>query len=101
MTDSFPGLRLVQGDTVQLVTDATSVTITGAITSKGVLLDGRGFVELTLPDADPQQRRDLERSQRYWYQLYRGGALIYSSPHLTLSETRRTGDGSLVVTGAP
>ncbi|MFE5097881.1 hypothetical protein ACFRCI_48545 [Streptomyces sp. NPDC056638] len=67
----------------------------------GILRDGRGFVELTLPDADPQQRRDLERTQWYQYALYRSSALLYSSPQLTLSEARRAKDGSLVVTGSP
>ncbi|MFB6945587.1 hypothetical protein ACFWGL_36660 [Streptomyces sp. NPDC060286] len=91
----------MHGDVVQLTTDTASVTITGSITSQGILRDGRGFVELTLPDADPGQRRDLERTQRYQYELYSSGALLYSSPQLTLSETRRAKDGALVVTGSP
>ncbi|MFI6730339.1 hypothetical protein [Streptomyces atratus] len=98
---SFPGQRPMHGDMVQLTTDTTSVTITGSITSQGILRDGRGFVELTLPDADPQQRRDLERTTSYQYELYRSSALLYSSPRLILSEARRTKDGSLVVTGSP
>ncbi|NUK82170.1 hypothetical protein HRW23_33375 [Streptomyces lunaelactis] len=98
---SFPGPRPTHGDVAQLTTDTTSVTITGSITSQGILCDGRGFVELTLPDADPQQRRDLERTQWYQYELYRSSALLYSSPQLTLSETRRASDGALVVTGSP
>ncbi|MGW1496904.1 hypothetical protein [Streptomyces sp. NPDC002402] len=91
----------MHGDVVQITTDTTSVTITGSITSQGILRDGRGFVELTLPDADPQQRRDLERAQRYQYALYRSSALLYSSPDLKLSGTRRAKDGALVVTGSP
>ncbi|NUK01083.1 hypothetical protein [Streptomyces lunaelactis] len=98
---SFPGPRPMHGDVAQLTTDTTSVTITGSITSQGILRDGRGFVELTLPDADPQQRRDLERTQWYQYELYRSSALLCSSPQLTLSETRRASDGALVVTGSP
>ncbi|MFC9622779.1 hypothetical protein ACFTXM_23235 [Streptomyces sp. NPDC056930] len=98
---SFPGPRPMHGDVVQLTTDTTSVTITGSITSQGILRDGRGFVELTLPDADPEQRRDLERTQRYQYELYSSSALLYSSPQLTLSETHRAKDGALVVTGSP
>ncbi|WP_167366262.1 hypothetical protein [Streptomyces caeruleatus] len=66
-----------------------------------ILRDGRGFVELTLPDADPQQRRDLERATSYRYELYRENTLLYSSPRLTLSETRRARDGALVVAGSP
>ncbi|MGW2110020.1 hypothetical protein [Streptomyces sp. NPDC001948] len=98
---TFPGFRLIQGDVVQLVTGVASVTIEGSITSQGILHDGRGFVELTLPDADPQQRRELEQAQRYQYRLYHNETLLYSSPHLILSETRRTKDGTLVVTGSP
>ncbi|WP_406066220.1 hypothetical protein OG462_41715 [Streptomyces sp. NBC_01077] len=56
---------------------------------------------MTLPDADPEQRRALERCKSYGWDLYRDGALLYSSPPLTLSMTRRTGDGALVVKGSP
>ncbi|MEU9197739.1 hypothetical protein [Streptomyces hundungensis] len=98
---SFPGQRPMHGDTVTITIDSTAVTITGTITSQGVLREGRGFVELTLPDADPQQRRDLEWAKHFQYELYRGGRLLYSSPPLRLSGTHRTGDGALVVTGSP
>ncbi|WP_329595868.1 hypothetical protein OG195_44685 (plasmid) [Streptomyces sp. NBC_01362] len=99
--DGFPGFSPMHGDAVQVTTNTTSMTITGSVTSQGVLRDGRGFVELTLPDGDPQQRRDLERARSYQYRLYRDGVLLYSSPSLTLSETRRTKDGTLVVAGSP
>ncbi|WP_385625419.1 hypothetical protein PXH67_42850 (plasmid) [Streptomyces sp. P8-A8] len=99
--DGFPGVRPMHGDAVQVTTNTASMTITGNITSQGVLRDGRGFVELTLPDGDPQQRRDLEQAESYQYRLYRDEALLYSSPRLTLSETRRTKDGALVVAGSP
>ncbi|WP_374777137.1 hypothetical protein OG756_34570 [Streptomyces sp. NBC_01310] len=89
------------GDAVEISTDATIVKMSGRITCQGILRDGCGLVELTLPDADPQQRRALAGSKSYSYDLYRGGALLYSSPLLTLRETRRAGDGALVVTGAP
>ncbi|MFB0629406.1 hypothetical protein [Streptomyces sp. AB3(2024)] len=98
---AFPGTRPLTGDAVQITTEAASVTITGRITSQGVLRDGCGLVELTLPDADPQQRRDLEWSKRYQYNLYVGGALLYSSPELEVRETRRAGDGALIVSGSP
>ncbi|MFF4361159.1 hypothetical protein [Streptomyces sp. NPDC001604] len=65
----FPGPHPLRGDSVYLTIGTTSVTITGNITSRGVVRDGRGFVELTLPDADPQQRRDLERAASYRYEL--------------------------------
>ncbi|MFG3112881.1 hypothetical protein ACGF4C_00615 [Streptomyces sp. NPDC048197] len=91
----------MHGDAVQLITATISVTITGDILSQGVLRDGRGFVELTLPDADPQQRRALEHATRFEYWLYRRGALVYQSPALTVRETRRIKDGSLVVTASP
>ncbi|MFE7614312.1 hypothetical protein [Streptomyces sp. NPDC057496] len=97
----FPGTRPMHGDTAEVTIGTTSMTLTGSITSQGVLRDGRGFVELTLPDADPQQRRDLESAQRYWYRLYGDGVLLYYSPVLTLHEVRRTKEGALVVTGAP
>jgi hypothetical protein len=89
------------GDRVELMADTFVATITGKITSRGVLRDGCGFVELVLPDGNPQQRRDLERAGRYQYRLYDGGALLYSSPDLQVRETRRASDGALVVTGSP
>lgn len=100
---TFPGDRLMHGDSVQLDTDTASVTITGSITSQGILRDGNGLVELTLPpDADPHQHRDLKQAKWYRYALYRGSALLYSSPPLTPREiTRRASDGALVVTGSP
>lgn len=55
----------------------------------------------TFLDADPQQRREVERAGRFQYDLYRAGHLLYSSPHLTVRGTRLTGDGSLVITGSP
>ncbi|MFE9367764.1 hypothetical protein ACFYNN_34435 [Streptomyces sp. NPDC006978] len=98
---TFPGPQLMHGDAVRLTTDTTSRTITGDNTSQGVLRDGRGFVELVLPDAGPEQRRDLERTQRYQCELYHSGALLYSSPQLTLSGTRREQDEALVMAGSP
>ncbi|MDX3528214.1 hypothetical protein P1P75_17660 [Streptomyces sp. ID05-39B] len=100
MTD-FPGPNPMHGDTVELMASTFVATITGKITSRGVLVDGRGFVELVLPDGDPQQRRDLERAGRYQYRLYDGGTLLYSSPDLQVRETRRESDGALVVMGSP
>ncbi|MFD4947136.1 hypothetical protein ACFWNT_32610 [Streptomyces sp. NPDC058409] len=50
---AFPGTRPLTGDTVYMTTEAASVTFTGRITCQGVLRDGCGQVELTLPDADP------------------------------------------------
>ncbi|MFF3177912.1 hypothetical protein ACFVQ0_35435 [Streptomyces sp. NPDC057900] len=97
----FPGVSPIHGDKVLLTLNAAEVTFTGTVTSQGVLREGRGFVELTVPDVDPQQRRDVERARQFQYELYRGGVLLYSSPFLTLSETRRTGDGSLVIAGSP
>lgn len=98
---TFPGPVAMQGDTVQLTTDTVSLTIAGSIMSRGVLRDGRGFVELTLSDTDPQQRRDLQRATWYQYKLYRARSLLYSSPYLTLSETRRVSNGALALTGSP
>ncbi|MEU6350097.1 hypothetical protein ABZ896_12290 [Streptomyces sp. NPDC047072] len=100
MTD-FPGPIPMHGDRVEIFADTFVATVTGKITSRGVLVDGNGFVELVLPDGDPQQRRDLERSTRYQYRLYDGRVLLYSSPDLKLRDTRREDDGALVVAGSP
>ncbi|NEB01906.1 hypothetical protein [Streptomyces sp. SID13726] len=97
----FPGSRPMCGDTVKIIADALVMTITGAVVSRGVLREGYGFVELVLPDGDPQQRRDLERAASYQYRVYVDGALLYSSPPLRVHETRRESDGSLVVVGSP
>jgi hypothetical protein len=77
------------------------VTITGRITSQGILRDGCGLVELTLPDADPQQRRALEWSKRFQYNLYLREHLLYASPQLVVRETRREDDGALIITASP
>ncbi|MFJ1551438.1 hypothetical protein [Streptomyces sp. NPDC088246] len=55
-----------------------------------------------LPDADPQQRRDLEKETQLRYWLYRDGALLYTSPPLQMRDIRRAaGDGALILTGSP
>lgn len=97
----FPGLRPIHGDSVRITTSTGTLLLSGSITVQGVNRDGRGFAELTLPDADPQQRRELERSERFEYELYSNGAQVYASPSLVLRETRRTKDGSLVLCGTP
>ncbi|MFC9228330.1 hypothetical protein ACFTZI_05070 [Streptomyces decoyicus] len=99
--NDFPGPRPVVGDAVAITIGSSSVTINGTITSQGILRDGCGFVELTLPDADPQQRRDLEWSKQFQYDLFLRGALLYSSPQLKVRGCRRDGDGALIVTGSP
>ncbi|MFJ9900029.1 hypothetical protein ACIQPR_42540 [Streptomyces sp. NPDC091280] len=101
MSDGFPGPRPIHGDSVRITTDTASTTFTGTITSQGVLRDGRGCVELTLPGADPQQRRDLEQASSFRYDRSRDGARFYPSPQLVVRETRREKDGALVVTGSP
>jgi len=97
----FPGPIPMHGDKVEILATTFVATITGKITSRGVLVNGNGFVELVLPDGDPQQRRDLERATWYQYRLYEGGVLLYSSPGLQVRETRREDDGALVVMGSP
>ncbi|MFI0005769.1 hypothetical protein ACH4NR_37035 [Streptomyces globisporus] len=101
----FPGYSPMHGDRVRFTSGLLSVSVTGAIMSVGVLRDGAASMELTLPDTDPQQRRDLEqacRDRRYQYELFDGDRLLYASPWLTLHETRRAEkDGALVITGAP
>ncbi|MEU4506960.1 hypothetical protein [Streptomyces sp. NPDC024089] len=99
---SFPGTRPIHGDRVDLIAAGTSFTAVGAITVQGVLKDGRGFVELVLPDADPQQRRQLEKVTQLQYWLYRDGVLLYASPPLQMRDIRRAdGDGALILTGSP
>ncbi|MFJ4276111.1 hypothetical protein ACIP29_36845 [Streptomyces coelicoflavus] len=97
----FPGTHPIKADTVHVVADTLAVTMTGSIVCQGILREGLGLVELVLPDADPQQRRDLERATRYTFELRRGGTLLYQSPQLKVHETRRAGDGALIVTGSP
>ncbi|MHB6912767.1 hypothetical protein [Streptomyces sp. DB-54] len=99
---SFPGPRPVHGDQVRIITGSEVMTFVGEITSVGVVRDGLGFVELTLPDVDPQQRRVLEGAKRsFEYRMFRGDRLVYQSPALTVQETHRIEDGSLVVTASP
>lgn len=99
---TFPGPRPIHGDSLVIWIDDAMFSIKGAITCQGILENGRGYAALTLPDADPEQRRALDRCKTYGFELYREGRLIYSSPSsLTLSATSRTSDGSLVVKGAP
>ncbi|WP_281404644.1 hypothetical protein [Streptomyces javensis] len=43
----------------------------------------------------------MERSTWIQYKLYRGGALVYSSGHLELRETRRDDNGALVLSASP
>lgn len=99
--ENYPGQRPMHCDAVQLTSDLGWVEITGKIVSQGVFRDGRGFVELTLPDADPEQQRELERAQWYHYELYLGAKRLYWTPQLKLHEMRRTKTGALVVVGAP
>lgn len=98
---SFPGTRPIHGDHVNLIAAGISFTAVGAIVVQGVLKDGRGFVELVLPDGDPQQRRDLEKETEFQYWLYRDDALLYVSPTLQKTDIRLAPDGALVLTGAP
>ncbi|WP_435191755.1 hypothetical protein [Streptomyces sp. bgisy126] len=97
----FPGHRPICGDAVHITAGADLLIFAGEIMTRGILSGGHGFAELVLPDADPQQRRDLERAGRYQYELYLEGRLLYSSPELTLRTAQRDGDGALVVTGSP
>lgn len=97
----FPGQRPIHGDSVRITTAAGTLVLDGSITVQGVVRDGQGLAELTVSDADPQQRRMLERSERFQFELYRDGQPLYASPDLVLREARRIGDGSLVVSGTP
>ncbi|MFJ5850435.1 hypothetical protein [Streptomyces sp. NPDC092903] len=99
---SSPDARPMHGDRVDLIADRTSFSVVGEIIVRGVLQDGRGFVELVLPDADPQRRRDLEKETGFQYWLYQDGALLYASPPLQMRGIRWAGgDRSLILTGSP
>lgn len=63
-------------------------TSTGKIMSRGVVRDGRGFVEFVVPDGDLQQRRDLEWSGRYQFRLCDGGVLCCSARLRTCCSAR-------------
>lgn len=95
-----PGTRPIHGDAVDLGIGVHTVTITGPASTRSILIDGRGYAELVLPALTPEQRTALEKTEHYAYELYRDGVLLYSSPELTLRETRQSDDG-LVITGAP
>ncbi|MEU6406200.1 hypothetical protein [Streptomyces sp. NPDC046985] len=98
---AFPGPRPITGDRVELAADTMTATFTGTITVRGILRDGQGFAELTLPTAEPQQWRDLEHATRHWYTLYREGGELYRSPMLTLVSLHGGADGAIVLTGKP
>lgn len=97
----FPGRRPVVGDAAHIWIDDATITATGTITCQGIVEDGQGYAELCLPDADPEQRRTLERCSRYGFDLYSDGGLLYSSPELAVHSVSRAKDGSLVVRGVP
>ncbi|MFJ5635333.1 hypothetical protein ACIQF5_22190 [Streptomyces goshikiensis] len=99
--NAFPGRQPIRGDSLIIWIDDAMLSVKGAITCQGIVEAGQGYAVLTLPDADPEQRRALERCRTYGFELYLDGRQIYSSPALTLSGTSRTGDGSLVVKGSP
>ncbi|MFF5638432.1 hypothetical protein [Streptomyces sp. NPDC012825] len=65
---------------------------------RGFPKGGRGCAQLVLPDADPQQRRDLERVGCYRFDLDLEGEELYSSPPLRLGSVQRHKDGALVMT---
>ncbi|QHC26407.1 hypothetical protein [Streptomyces sp. GS7] len=98
---SWPGTRPIHGDQVHVVTGSGVMVFTGDIQSVGVRRDGHGFVELTLPDADPQQRRVLGGAKEFEYRMYRGGTMVYQSPALTVRQAHRNETGALVVTASP
>ncbi|MFI2736617.1 hypothetical protein [Streptomyces sp. NPDC018711] len=71
----FPGRRPIAGDAAHIWIDDATLTATGTITCQGIVEHGQGYAELCLPDADPEQRRALERCSRYGFDLYRDGTL--------------------------
>lgn len=91
------------GDTVEIRANGTVMKMTGQIVCQGLTLDsGQGAVRLTLPDADPQQRRALLWCKTFSFGLFVGGALLYSSPpRLKVREIQRDADGALAVIGSP
>ncbi|MFC9706073.1 hypothetical protein ACFTWD_35910 [Streptomyces sp. NPDC056943] len=63
----FLGPRPIYGDAVHITVGTDLLIFARKIMTRGILSGGRGFAELVLPDADPQQRRDLERAGHYQY----------------------------------
>ncbi|QHC23457.1 hypothetical protein [Streptomyces sp. GS7] len=99
---TWPGTRPIHGDRVVVITGKGTMDFVGNIKTVGVRRDGHGFVEPTLPDADPQQHRTLENlTTRFEYWMYSGDKTVYLSPPLRVRGTHRIEDGSLVVVAAP
>ncbi|WP_327258128.1 hypothetical protein [Streptomyces sp. NBC_01244] len=100
----FPGLRPMTGDAVEIRAEGTVMKMAGPIVCQGFkpAEGGQLAVKLTLPDADPQQRRTLSWCKTFSFTLFVGGAVLYSSPpRLKVREIQRDGDGALAVTGSP
>lgn len=60
--------QTIHGDSLVLWIVDVMFSIKGAITCQGILENGRGYATLTLPDADPDQRRALDRCKTYGFE---------------------------------
>ncbi|MEU5898642.1 hypothetical protein [Streptomyces venezuelae] len=98
---SWPGPRVMTGDSVMLTcVPGSTITLTGTLTVQGKYADGQGFIELRLPDADPQLRRLLQQSRAWHLRLFHSGGCLYDSPWLKATKVVWEKDG-LVAQGVP
>ncbi|MER8237444.1 hypothetical protein [Streptomyces sp. NPDC094049] len=82
--NAFPGYRPLRGNEMVLTSDTATYRITGDVVIQGVLRDGRGYVQLTLPGISPEQLADLTSSQVFLAELYADGTRIYTTPGLVV-----------------
>lgn len=100
----FPGYIPMTGDAVEITAEGTFMRLAGPVVCQGIQPDegGQLAVQLTLPDADPQQRRALSWCKTFSFSVFVGGAVLYTSPpRLKVREIQRDGNGALTVTGSP
>ncbi|MGW2347229.1 hypothetical protein [Streptomyces sp. NPDC001661] len=88
--DPRSGPRPLTGTRVTLFADDSLLTATGRATVTGVTTDGRGYAQLVLDDADPDQHRTLATAKTVQTTLYRDDRRIYESPCLTIGRVWRT-----------
>ncbi|MFJ4972701.1 hypothetical protein [Streptomyces sp. NPDC088755] len=102
VTIGWPGHRITEGDSVRLeLVPGGSEVMEGEVTVQGLNTpEGNGYLELRLPDANPQHRRLLEQCKHLEVRLFRSGVCLYTSPWLRVTDVAWEKDG-LVVHGVP
>lgn len=102
VTTGWPGHRVMEGDsvTLELVPGGLEI-VEGAVTVQGRNTpEGNGYLELRLPDANPQHRRMLQQCKHLELRLFRSGGCLYTSPWLRITDVAWEKD-ALVVHGVP